>query len=740
MAESYTRQIPDDRDYIQEKLASRGDILLSRWKKRSLAQRRNALLRAKPNTYEGATPQWDLTHRVVNIASDFWILQREHRDVWLLPWLTVENLCADKVRLLALLNYRVHFGLQDWALFDLHQHTFAYTKGYLDLRFNKLCVRIRGEGYGTLEPWSKAAAHAYDVLSWPRAQLVLEAQAKLFAFLRNMVDVLLEGSANASGCENMVNALATHLAAPDRRWCAIISQPFSLPRSSRLAETWQVAMSKTEQCWDEVDLLQTQPEYTLARIEQLEKTYVTGTQFEKDPEEAWEVIAYFLAQDRVLVVPLWSILSHKLSTISRPKELGDTAPAADPKPAEESFEESVSVAMDCTLLVLRVYRQEIADLLAKIDGQLKKQAKSQAADEATAIAEACRDLAEKNDHPLRSALANLCRVPLRTYGWEEDEVWYGTIESYLSTVDPSQQAKLDPSICELLGDFAAALWILRALKCIQVESSCVTEDPSLHAQTLESMRELEPEAPEDGDMSKWSASAVNSYCGAALAAFAKEKWPKGKKDFKWLEHATRSRQALNRFWQTYRAQFQGSPPWVSPSIESILDAARSPEHEEELRKEREAIAAAEATRAARKNETFVTPEWYTGGQEVPLAGRKLVTEASKPSKKRDHEDTAEDFSSEETAQNHEEDVSASKAGPIAVNPASLRLFKGMFNSDMTGEYTTGEFKWQQLLAAMVRASTTVPRDKSRSDSSIPGSLPEPIDPEGHLSYGGSIDP
>lgn len=56
-----------------------------------------------------------------------------------------------------------------------------------------------GSDYGKIKPWDgrsvswdAGAAHQGDTLGFPRAQLVLEAQANIMAFLRTVMDKILE--------------------------------------------------------------------------------------------------------------------------------------------------------------------------------------------------------------------------------------------------------------------------------------------------------------------------------------------------------------------------------------------------------------------------------------------------------------------------------------------------------------------------------------------------------------------
>jgi hypothetical protein len=110
----------------------------------------------------------------------------------LLPWLNTDVLKRNPAVLYALLYYRTAYTPQDWAAFDSRQLTLSWACGWLDVDFSRKCVIMYGPRYGELVEWEEAAAHRADILGFPRARLVLEAQAYLLATLSRVVDQLLE--------------------------------------------------------------------------------------------------------------------------------------------------------------------------------------------------------------------------------------------------------------------------------------------------------------------------------------------------------------------------------------------------------------------------------------------------------------------------------------------------------------------------------------------------------------------
>lgn len=113
---------------------------------------------------------------------------RKHRKTCLLPYLNVEALSQDPLRFLGLLYNRTKYSPEQWAPYDnslLEKH---WDMGSLALDYNAHSIILSGPEYGTITPWRKIEAHRWTSVGFPRAILILEAQAYLLSFLRSMVE------------------------------------------------------------------------------------------------------------------------------------------------------------------------------------------------------------------------------------------------------------------------------------------------------------------------------------------------------------------------------------------------------------------------------------------------------------------------------------------------------------------------------------------------------------------------
>ena len=199
--------------------------------------------------------------------------KRAHRKTWLIPYLTLDNLCNEKSNLLQLLHGRSSAEPEAWALFDSQQMDDAFENGSLELMFHSCCITMHDAGYGFQTDWTREAAHAWDIVGWPRAQLILEAQAELMKFLLTVVDLLLKGYGGRGGSENwqkLTNA-RSKMVGSQEVWATYTRQAFSTAPEFEPHELLEIAAAKWASGEDELWLLQTDPGYTALQIGALRK-------------------------------------------------------------------------------------------------------------------------------------------------------------------------------------------------------------------------------------------------------------------------------------------------------------------------------------------------------------------------------------------------------------------------------------------------------------------------------------
>ncbi|KAI0206374.1 hypothetical protein F4808DRAFT_407057 [Astrocystis sublimbata] len=231
LCKKYTEQAEADRARISFRLAAHADVVMSQWRKRS-QEKREALLRA-------AAPDMSDTPWTIPLCSFPGRRSIEDRTSTLryrrlLPWLNMEVLKKNPAVLYALLHYRTIYPPQSWAAFDSKKLTNSWATGLLDVDHSSKCVVMHGTRYGDLATWEEAAAHRGDILGFPRACLVLEAQALLLATLCRIVDRLLENTDDSQPVRNekwkdLTTSAAFKFTGEIEFWFPYTNPAFSMP-------------------------------------------------------------------------------------------------------------------------------------------------------------------------------------------------------------------------------------------------------------------------------------------------------------------------------------------------------------------------------------------------------------------------------------------------------------------------------------------------------------------------------
>ncbi|KAK5110324.1 hypothetical protein LTR85_001277 [Meristemomyces frigidus] len=231
-----------NRALIKQRLAQHGDLFMSRWKKRSKDKRTEILLRANADLPEKAGLFSELTQAN---GGDY--------------------------------NWR-----HNWAAFDSYQFRDPWKVGLFALEFLPLCVVVHGERYGQTVPFRSDAAHRCDILGFPRAQLLLEAQSQLMAILLRVMDITLEG---ANLDDHASTKWATmcdegfRLAGDVVQWSTYTNQPFSSPPLLNLDDVISTAQLRFDALADHFALLQTDPPYLRRYI----RAQMQGEAFKSGP-------------------------------------------------------------------------------------------------------------------------------------------------------------------------------------------------------------------------------------------------------------------------------------------------------------------------------------------------------------------------------------------------------------------------------------------------------------------------
>jgi hypothetical protein len=315
MAQTFVKSIFTDLEYVRAKLDSHGNAIINRWTKKNVDQRRAILLKAFPDMFDKKFPQAHITY---GKEFDGWVAKRPFRKTWLLPYLTLDNLSDDKTKLIALLHHRRSSEPQEWVQFDSAQFNDAYTRGRLEVRFHVGAIVMQGSEYGKLVAYDKNDIHRFATVWWPRARLILEAQAELYGFLHRIIDIILEDYTGPGGSDKWLKTISAGLKlgggqeflSPYTRAAFSAASKFD---PSSLLET---ALAREAAGEDDLWLLSTDAEYALLQTDHLRKLdfYKDFASHEKN---IWGAIVHELTTPALYRSNMWRWVRQELEHVAQ---------------------------------------------------------------------------------------------------------------------------------------------------------------------------------------------------------------------------------------------------------------------------------------------------------------------------------------------------------------------------------------------------------------------------------------
>ena len=128
-------------------------LIHDKWMAKNNAKRKSHLLQLRPSMHYDQ----DAFLAVLNSPlppEDAVQLRRDHKDLFLLPYMTIDTLAKDASRVLRLLHYRLFHTPEEWVPFDNIQILAGWRGGVLAERFNDGCIILSDPFYGKWTPFS----------------------------------------------------------------------------------------------------------------------------------------------------------------------------------------------------------------------------------------------------------------------------------------------------------------------------------------------------------------------------------------------------------------------------------------------------------------------------------------------------------------------------------------------------------------------------------------------------------
>ncbi|KAI7651331.1 hypothetical protein KC318_g15784 [Hortaea werneckii] len=722
-AKKLATQAEQDRQYLQIKLQQYGDAVKKKWEKLARERRRALILAAQPSLYQDKWPElrsmFGYDHKAFGNHEEVWVDVRDtkklqelaardekFRNGYMVPYLNLETLMDDRSKILSLLHYRSTYKLEDWVMFDSAQAKRAVEGGNLSREYNENCVIMFGERYGDLVKWHRAQCHRWNLIGYPRAIIILEAQAFLLGFLRRLVDGIVPPSSTATvGNAEWTLLVSRGFKATNQTesWSALANQPFSAPPSLAPADISKKVRAQLQAAEDHLRFLQTDPAYFHRSIAMQRK----GEHFvHMSSEEISTSIASFAVVLPITHVTRLRQLLEECEYVQRVHdqykssiEVGGVLP--------EVYERALGAL---EIFVINLYHAErylLAEMLPRSPGFYRNHKYLKNADGHTVSKIRLRktdcDPNETNeacysDDPLLFAMYNLCGDP------EDNRLFsipflMSFIEDLLARGTAEQHARIDQALYDQIGRMSVYGEILVNLRLTRPLSEpmwldMVNEDYKQRAAWRTWMC-----TPAKHD------AAENKKFSELLEAFYKHSMPVGKKDAEWLTKAAESRKYMADFWayarQVRRSKVTGiglSDSDIEADV-ALFAADQSEEYLQEVRAEedmvRKAIAAAAAAKAGFQEEAPVQSQWEGKEENNKFV---LAVGRVKPKTRPEHEPVTNELATpvDEYAQNQDSRTC------IPVNSESLRIFARIFPST-TDTTFKGAVQWKQFVTAMTDA-------------------------------------
>ena len=272
----YVTQVNEDRQHLKVAVEQYGDTLLNDWNTTSQSVRATILKKINPDLPKKWPARVHLEYANTTAAEH----QQLHRQINLVPYLDLQSLSKDPSASIGLLDARIEKSPETWAPFDLQQLITAWAAGLFQVHFNKDAVKISGCEYGKLVPWDAAAIHRGDLVGFPRARLLLEAQALVMSFLRRIVSAVLESSKTKELSGNKKWRQFFHTgprkSITRSHWSHFATDAFSSPPTFDIDDLLTRAKARLHATGDHLELLQTEPAYMHRYVGKLGRMPVIG--------------------------------------------------------------------------------------------------------------------------------------------------------------------------------------------------------------------------------------------------------------------------------------------------------------------------------------------------------------------------------------------------------------------------------------------------------------------------------
>ncbi|MCJ1385691.1 hypothetical protein MMC17_008814 [Xylographa soralifera] len=422
--------------------------------------------------------------------------------------------------------------------------------GHFDVQFSGKCVVMYGPNYGELVDWQAGPAHRADIIGFPKARLILEAQAYLMGALHKIVDKILEGvdldKPAATEKWKLMTKFGFRHTNEVELWSPYTNQAFSAPPVFSIDNLISIAQARFNAVGDHLWFLQTEPAYMRRYIRLL----CQGEFYKTIKKDAVGAILTTELFDDVLSYWHWSwIRSECVHVKSAHDRFRDSIHPGAPLP--RVYDRALG-ALEL-LLVNEVLRRgtRFGEIMPHRPGFSHKWTFKWRPDTGPTSFQLRRKTGASVDQkklidedPLEWCLSQMQAEPDKQTNYDH-AIMFAFLEYHLAGSDPKEKARVDEVLYQKLSDLAV---------CHEMLVSVRLHRPQNEARDMDEVEQSEKRVT-------WKGRKIGGYLTdddcitlgtALLRDFYEAPLPGGQKNAIWLSRSQTIRTALEAFWSGLR--------------------------------------------------------------------------------------------------------------------------------------------------------------------------------------------
>ncbi|CRG82823.1 hypothetical protein PISL3812_00169 [Talaromyces islandicus] len=559
----HVRSATEDRNYISQRLAAFGSTLINRWKKKSRQKRQQCLQETAPDlcnenwiSIRYNIKEWMFEYNPYTRMPCRTPVVRSHL---LLNWLSVEALVNNPIMLLALLHFRNAYSPADWATWDDSRMGFSWRLANFDVDFSTKCVIMHGLQYGDVVDWHPVPAHRGDIIGFPKARLILEAQSHLMRTLRNIVDNIFGGidsnvTTTSDKWKNMTVAGFSHTNEVEY-WSVYTNPAFSPPPVFSISNLVSISQTRLEAEGDHLRFLQASPAYMRRHVK---KPLMQGEFYKLMCSDQ---VGVLIADEIFYSVRLyleWEGVKLECENVERIyNRMRDSIHRGQSLP--RAFDRAMGTLEVRIINVVNSQAEDICTLMSHRPGFDRyfedSHKKNSSINLKKAMPGEClRPLFEQD--PLAWCLFQMTGRPDDRNVFDHSML-FSFLESHLAKSDSKERARLDEILYKRLSDLAAAHQILFAVRLHKPQNAVRELWEIMETEDRLAWRTLNINTPQRGLMKMFHEATslgeliTSNFCDCPVVV--------KQKDESWMAQSRKIRNGLELFWERMRICCKKTP-------------------------------------------------------------------------------------------------------------------------------------------------------------------------------------